>query len=455
MNTLFRLTCAFFLLFLINQLVFITDVRGVMYDEAWYASTGYNIAMGAGINNTIVGSGGDVNFIFPLFCALFLKIFGNSLFSIRLTAFFFGIITFFAICSYLKKCKFKTWTVLLTLFLFTSLTLFNTIFRFGRPECASIAFISIGIISFYGYLTNHSYISIVFLSISTILSGLAHPFALMPFCLMGIVLVWDSFKQHSFRKELPKLAFLLIAGISVIVTLYLHADNSAGISERYSISNIKNSIPFYYKELFLSRHVIETVTFVSITIYELLFCKNKLVKYLSIIGFATLILFPMLFTTDLMMVGLGLDYVAIIAVFIFPNFIEDICAHLKRESIIHLAVTGFCIFNLALSYYYNFSVKYEKTNSVLEEELNNIIPESSNVFGPLRLWPFAMKTYYISDHYRKNLLEYDELDYIITSSQDLSTYTSYQKYLSFLYEENVVYIKETQQYGTIKVYKCK
>ena len=445
----------FLLLFLTNQLICITDVRPVMYDESWYASTGYNMAKGLGIRNTIVGSGGDVNFVFPLFNAFFFKLFGYNLTSIRHTAVFFGLITIIAIYSFLKKNNFDNRSTFLTLFIFSSLTLFNTVFRFGRPECASLAFLSIGIIAFGAFLSERSYKSIIILSLSALLSGLSHPFTLLPYCIMGTLLVINDARSHNLKQDFLKLLIFLCSGLAVIITLYCLSSDSSGITERYSLSNIKNSIPFYLKESFLSRQVIVTVPTLAIIISQLFGKRNKLSKYLSITALAVFVIFPVLFTTDIMMVGLGLDYVAIISIFVFPFLIKDITQNLHKSRFLLIGISLFCAANIAISYYYNFAVKYEKVNSILSKEMNEIIPEGANVFGAIRLWPFAMNTMYISDHYRLELPDYDGLDYIITSSQDIDRYSSYNKYKPYLMEGNIVYSKETRQYGTVNVYKCK
>lgn len=445
----------FGILFLVNELICITDVRPVMYDEAWYASTGYNIASGAGRHNSIVGSGAEINFIFPLFNALFFKIFGYNLLSTRLTAVFFGIITLLVIICFLKRNKYKNSSVFLTLLLFTSYTLFNTIFRFGRPECASLALFSIGLVSFCEYISSQSYQTILLMSLSAILAGLSHPFALLPYCLIGIIITFESFRNKYFKRVLPHLIILLISGIAVIVTIYILANDNAGICERYSLTNIKNSIPFYLKEAFLSRQAIGSISFILIILFELIFGNNRTTWYLAIIGFVTFIIFPILFSSDLMMVGLGIDYVAITAVFIFPQFIEDISIKISKRKIVHWGATCFFLVNLALSYYYNYGIKYEKANSILSSEVKDVIPKGSKVFGSIRLWPFAMETQFISDHYRYNLPEYDDLEYIITCSQDLNNYSIYNVYKPYLKKENVVYSKETRQYGIISIIKCK
>lgn len=328
-----------------------------MYDESWYASTGYNIANGLGIKNTIVGSGGDVNFIFPLFNAFFFKLFGYNLTSIRLTAVFFGVITIIAIFYFLRRNDFSNGSTFSTLFLFTSLTLFNTIFRFGRPECASLAFLSVGIIAFCAYISKPSFKSIIILAISAIFSGLAHPFALLPYCILGIILSFETIKANRIRIDSVKLLILLGAGVFVIVSLYYLASDRAAITERYSFSNIKNSIPFYFKGAFLSRHALGNIPVIAIFFLELILSEKTVSRYLAISGITTFVIFPFLFSTDLMMVGLGSDYAAIIAVFVFSYLMEDMTKRLKRRRILFIGVALFSVANLAISYYYNFDVK--------------------------------------------------------------------------------------------------
>ena len=133
------------LVFLVNQLPYLADVRPVMYDEAWYGNTAYNCAEGNGFLNTAVGSRGNSNFLLPLITAAFLKIFGYNLLSIRLAAVFCGVITLLFISLSFKEMKASWRAQALAYAFFVSITLYNTIFRFGRPECAALMCLSGGV----------------------------------------------------------------------------------------------------------------------------------------------------------------------------------------------------------------------------------------------------------------------------------------------------------------------
>jgi hypothetical protein len=52
-------------IFGINQLPLLLDMRPVMYDEPWYMNPALNLLNGNGLQNTLVGTGGNVNYVAP------------------------------------------------------------------------------------------------------------------------------------------------------------------------------------------------------------------------------------------------------------------------------------------------------------------------------------------------------------------------------------------------------
>ena len=85
--------CVAIVVFLVNQLPFLSDVRPVMYDEAWYGNTAYSFAHGEGFLNTVVGTRGNSNFLLPLLTAGFMRLFGYNLLALRLPAVICGVLT--------------------------------------------------------------------------------------------------------------------------------------------------------------------------------------------------------------------------------------------------------------------------------------------------------------------------------------------------------------------------
>lgn len=126
------------IVFLVNQLPFLEDMCPVMYDEAWYGDTAYNIVLGNGFSNAIVGKGGNANFLLPLLTSGFMFVFGYNLLAIRLAAVFCGVMTIAFVVLSMKRLQMGWKQQALTLLLFVSLTIYNTVFRFGRPECIAL-----------------------------------------------------------------------------------------------------------------------------------------------------------------------------------------------------------------------------------------------------------------------------------------------------------------------------
>lgn len=79
--------------FLINQLPFLADMRGMGNDESWYANTAYNLTQGNGLHQTSVGYNGNSNCLAPIMQAVSFLLFGYSLFSVRIASVFCGVVT--------------------------------------------------------------------------------------------------------------------------------------------------------------------------------------------------------------------------------------------------------------------------------------------------------------------------------------------------------------------------
>lgn len=440
--------------FLINQLPFLTDMRPVMYDEAWYGNTAYNFAIGNGFLNTAVGTRGNSNFIFPLIAGISMHLFGYNLLSIRLAAVFCGILTILFIWLALRQLKVSSKAYCITFAFFLSIALYNTIYRFGRPECAALMNLAGGIWMYLRYRETHSWLDMMGLSCFTYLATCAHPYALLFFALLGIYLLWDTLHQREW-KRLLQLSVLLVAAIAALASImwvsakYNIAEENY-INERFSPKNIALALPSYLESAFLSKHTIYTLPLLVVLIAVA--WKDKVNRELAIIGLIYFCIFPFLFSTDLAMVGLGIDYVALLATILLALLGDKI--GYKKWTVSLFA--AYCFLNMMLSYYYNYAVKYEKANTVLTHDLQTIIPKNVKVFGSIRQWPIVMQTEYQSDHTCFEVLPQTEYDYIIYNSHDALIYSPYQTILPIdTLRMELVYERETKQYGLIKVYHNK
>lgn len=447
-NTQFWLILAI-AVYLLNQLPFLTDMRPVMYDEAWYGNTAYNILLGNGPCNSIVGSGANANCFLPLVTAAFMWLMGPSLLTMRLVAVACGLFTILLLCLTMKHLKADWRVASLTLFLFVSLPLFNTVFRFGRPECLVCVCMAGGALSFLRYLDSPNWRWIISLSIFAFLSGLAHPYGLLFFCIAGFVLLVKAFgdkKMSAFIRLIP----LLCAGIFAIAVMFLIGNEYGGFEygKRLTIQGIGLSLPVYIKDAFFSKNAISTLPFFLVCLYALR--KRSQCRTLAIVLIAHFVCFPFLFASDVEMVSLGIDYFLLLSVILFA-----VEAHsLLKMKWFWAVVMVCCMFMLGISQYYNYSVKYEPVNTSMAEEIHSVIPDGSRVYGPIRQWPMAMGADYVSDHARYDVGSPEDYDFVIMNTQDIDRYSNND--LIFPLEDTrfeCVLERNTEQYGDIRVYK--
>ena len=232
------------IIFAIAQFVDLVNIRPVMYDEAWYANTAYNFYIGNGFHNTAVGSGGNANFLLPLITGCFFHLFGANLFVIRLIPVLCGLSTLIVLHFIMNEFDSSKIARTLTYLVFVSVTLFNTIFRFGRPECLSVLCCGVGILFFIRYYQDNSIGNILFLSLFAMLSSLAHPASLIVFLFIGIVLLCNIIVSKKWNRLLHLILLFIFAILSICLIFYvLHCYNlsensdGSGIFSRFSINN--------------------------------------------------------------------------------------------------------------------------------------------------------------------------------------------------------------------------
>lgn len=440
-------------IFLINQLPFLTDVRPVMYDEAWYANTAYNFSQGNGFLNSVVGSRGNSNYLLPTLTGIMFWVCGYSLFTIRLTAVLCGVVTLVLVHLCLKELKSSKLAEIAVLMLFVSVAIYNTIFRFGRPECVSIMCMAGGVLFFLRYLKDNSWKNMLGLSFFTFTATIAHPYALLFSALAGTLLLYYTYhgKKWINLAHLILLLFTAIAAIGSIawVSYVYNGAEENYVSTRFSISNVGQALPVYFKSYFLSKHTIYMLP-ILLVIGASCRSKDSYVKPLALIALVYFAIFPFLFSTDLAMVGLGGDYVMLLGTLLLAPCFDKL--YVMRYKKIFGATFGlFCLINLGLSYYYNYVVKYEKCNTVLQQELQSIIPEDAIVYTSIRQYPLLLKNTCFSDHYCKELpISYD---YIVLNSQDANRYDNSVEVQKLLDSYVLIFKRETKQYGQVRVYK--
>lgn len=448
--------------YLLMEIPWLTTIRPVMYDEAWYCNTGYNFYIGNGFANTAVGSGGNENFMLPLLVGLAYHLFGVSLFSARIIAVLCGLVTLVFIYKIQKLLKVSNCGIAIVLGLFVSLTICNTIFRFARPECSSLMFCTIGVYFFIKFLKYKKNVSIIVMSVCCSLAILSHPFSILLFALIGVYLLVDAIKNKDY-KVLFMLAFLLLSAVIAVLLIlnvssaYAESANMKGVARRSVFSEnyklIPSAIAVYFKQMFLSRHSLALYYSMLVLVLSL-FAKNKIVKTVGLITCFFTLLFPIVFPTDLTMVGLGLDYFVVICIILTGVIYDTYSEKVKPKKVLCGVLACYIAVNMLITIGFNYK-KYENSNETLNRDIKKIIEKNSLVFGSLRLWFFAQETNYYSDHYRYDMPEVNSFDYLLINSVDWEIYEPYELFTDCLDQYEEVYTLETKQYGVVKVLKNK
>lgn len=448
------------LVFLINQLPCLADMRGMGNDESWYANVAYNLSQGNGLYNTLVGYGGNGNCLAAILEALAFKIFGYSLFSIRIASVFCGVVTLLLLHFIMTELQVSTKGRMLVFLLFVSLPVFNTAFRFGRPEAAAIMCLSGAAFFFLRYWRTHGWGDMIGLCLFCFLCPNAHPFTLFSLLIWGMALLGNLLRNRDW-KRLPQLLVLLVSaviGISVVACLssiYNPGDRMGLFFDRVSPRNAFNAALVYYKDVFFSRYALYSYPIVALLVCAGCFIKERKLRILAWLTLVNGLLFPVVFSTDVVMLPFGWHYVVIVAVVLVgPLFdsMSDWSARYRKSAFAGMVLYSFVC--LALSYAYNVS-KYERCNSVMEKELASMIPQGSLVYGPICQYYCAIDTRYYSDHYYTDRPLQLDFDYLIFNSRDLPLYPMSLEIYNRIPEYDLIYSRDTKQYGTVQVFQRK
>ena len=448
------------IIFLVNQLPFLADMRGMGNDESWYANTAYNLTQGNGLHQTSVGYNGNSNCLAPILQALSFLAFGYSLFSVRIASVFCGVITLLLLHFIMNELQVSTKSRILVFLLFVSLPVFNTAFRFGRPEGAALMCLSGGALFFLRYWRTHGWVDMAGLCLFCFISSNAHPFTLFSFMLWGVALLGNLLRKHDW-KRLPQLSMLVVSaiiGISVVAylsSIYNPSDRMGLFFDRVSPRNAFNAALVYYKDIFFSRYALYSYPIVALLVCSGCFIKENRLRVLAWLTLVNGLLFPFVFSTDVVMLPFGWHYVVIVAVFLVGPLFDSLSDW--KERCRRLAFASMVLYSFAclvLSYAYNIS-KYEKCNSVMEKELASMIPQGSLVYGPICQYFCAIDTRYYSDHYYTDLPLRLDFDYLIFNSRDLPLYPMSVEMYNRIPEYDLIYSRDTKQYGTVQVFQKK
>ena len=457
-------TCLLFvslLIFLFNQLPFLLDIRPVMYDEPWYMNPACNLLNGNGLKNTLVGSGGNVNFVAPILMAGGMAVFGESLLVSRSIAVFCGFMSVIILHLIMNELKCNKGARAFGFGIFLSISVINSTFRYVRPEFAVALFVLIGLLFSFRYYRTKGLVDMIGLSISVYLSSCSHPYSLYLFALVGCSLLLDVISTKDW-KRISHMALLIMSALGVILSLIYvnkvvnHSVDSSGITQRFSTIYMVKAMMVSMKYVFL-KHGAYTIPFLLINIYSML--KFNECRWLILPNLIFILTFPVFFSSDLNMVGCSVLYYTLVSIVICCYVANKMFFDLnsRKQLILSLLAICFCLGNFGISTIFNYCKRYEKCNSILVTEIDKIIPDNSLIFGSIRFWPFKMNgTWYCEVNRKKNVP--DHYEYLILSSQDEAVSGNYglmKQVLDKKYEYEQIYLKQTKQYGVITIWRYK
>ena len=276
----------------------------------------------------------------------------------------------------------------------------------------------------------------------------------------GVALLGNLWHNREWNRlsQLSMLVVSAIIGISVVAylsSIYNPGDRMGLFFDRVSPRNALNAAIVYYKDIFFSRYALYSYPIVALLVCSGCFIKENRLRVLAWLTLVNGLLFPFVFSTDVVMLPFGWHYVVIVAVFLVGPLFDSLYDREKRYR--KLAFAGMVIYSFAclvLSYAYNIS-KYEKCNSVLEKELALMIPQGSLVYGPICHYFCAFDTRYYSDHYYTDLPLQLDFDYLIFNSRDLPLYPMSVEIYNRIPDYELMYSRDTKQYGMVQVFQRK
>lgn len=449
-------------LFLAIEIPALTDGRPIMADEAWYSNPAYNFSQGNGLVNTNVGSGGNLNFVFPLIQGILFIIFGYSIFMARFASVLAGVFSIFVLFKLLKQLKLPNSAIIFSLWALVVVPAYHSIFRYARPESWAILFVLLTLYFFIKHIHSPSNLHVLMAGIFCGLGFLTHPFTLCVSFAMGLTLCVQSIKKKSI---MPIIAF----SIPLIVSYALFYFNSVyflGLTKAYTGYERVNSIDAHYwqrvgsnmKVIFSSfimdKNVIYFVPMVLILLSGLFLKKNNR------LAFQSSVLGCLVFAIALAFFSSGGFEMIIYYVFIFSILNIAFLANTITSKSILVSISAYLMLLLSANIYYNLK-KYEPVNSALEKKLQAIIPTNAKVMGPTEFWMFVPKTQFKSTGFRwRGKFDIRQLptkiDYFVMFSADKSyNHKRYSDIACAIKEysgSKLVYASDSKNYGKIELY---
>ncbi|MCZ6782423.1 MAG: glycosyltransferase family 39 protein [Proteobacteria bacterium] len=207
--------------FLLLELPFLTEAYHITVDEPWYSQTGHSFAMGRGIHNDVIGSGGgDMFFLYAVFLGVPFKIFGTTFYVGRFVSVFFGVVSIAGIVCVLYRMGLRWREVsLCTLAVIVSNLSYLT-FRAIRPEAAITAFTVCSTFFLLDALRSKSSRSAAIAGLLAAVGLMCHPNMVVIIAVAGLLLGIDAIRHRAFGPVLVYGATAALGGIAVLVFLH-------------------------------------------------------------------------------------------------------------------------------------------------------------------------------------------------------------------------------------------
>jgi len=447
------------------ELPTLVNGRPIMIDEAWYTNPAYNFSQGQWIHNTNVGSGGDVNFIFPFVQGILFAILGYSIFLARFTSVLAGFFSIVVIFKILKQFNINTNAVIIGILALIAIPVYHSVFRYARPESWAILFVLLSLLYFIKYIQRAAYKRILFTGIFCALGFLAHPFTTAVSLSIGIILLFHCFKN---KKIMPLILFTvpIIVSIVAFILNYIHLLGISGLNQDFGrlngggasfIKNISKDFKVIIDSYILNKNAIYFIPLFLVLLYGLLLKKkNHLAFQSSLMGIIVFCVSFVLFSSGGF--NIILYYVFLFSILNFVFILNN-----NANKVVFIPIGFYLLIMLFANVYYD-AKKYEPVNSSLAKELKVIIPKNAKVMGPTEFWMFLPETQFKSTGYRwDSAVDTKQLpakfDYFLLFSEDKTNvyqdvYNTNQAFKGFP-GTTLIYHMHSKNYGEIAVYSLK
>lgn len=456
-------------LFLALELPFLESSRPIMTDEAWYSNPAYNLVATGTISNTSIGYGGSGLVIYSFYIALYIFIFGVSLFTSRLSSLVLGVIAIFLFRKMLKVLEISEFDRLITLLFFIFANLYLSIFKLARPEALAVVFsLCLLLVTYYYIISSYSFKYLLLFILFSFLSINSHPNSSIIISVSFLVILFYLVKEKQYKKVFQLIPVVLGIFASVFFLVWAIAFcNSVNINSALGIMSDRNTINTSFISLLKEKITSSIEYFVvssrSITFIPQIFLlftglfyknKNKLIFILSLSSFASLFV-ALVFLSPSGFIYVY-PYVFLFSALILSLMLKQYAGSGLKYNIILIAVVSIVIFNIvAYVVLTKKTLDFGMKNNI--KEIEQLIPEKSLVVSEAPFWFIAPEKEIKTLRYfkEKNISLKDKNFYILNSDKFSKEFRSDSNSIAFLdvpfynYKIDTLIVKSSVNYGNI------